>query len=113
MGGFVPPGSQAVETVLIIGGYGGDPELTEPSRQLQLERAIKSRNDVWCGNWALGKFANWTRLAPGAPFTPRSQSAAVVSPTLGSFALLLFGGFDRSARLTADLWRWSGENATA
>merc|ERR1711974_29016 len=95
--GFVPPGSPGVETVLIIGGYGGEPMLEEPSRQLQLERAIMSRNDVWCGNWGLDRFANWTRLAPGAPFTPRSQHSAVVTPTLGKFALFLFGGFDRSA----------------
>jgi len=106
------PGSGVVDTVLVIGGFGGNPNHEVVSR-LPVKDPIMARNDLWCGNQKLGNFREWTEIAPTAPYSERAQAAAVVAPTLGPYALIFFGGYDRSARFVMDSWRWVGENATA
>eukprot|EP00927_Polykrikos_kofoidii_P071810 TRINITY_DN68019_c0_g1_i1.p1 TRINITY_DN68019_c0_g1~~TRINITY_DN68019_c0_g1_i1.p1 ORF type:complete len:822 (-),score=108.86 TRINITY_DN68019_c0_g1_i1:12-2477(-) len=110
--GFVPAGKQDVETVLVLGGFGGEPAPDELSRDSHTH-PVQSWHDVWCGSFKLGQFSEWTELVPVGPFSARSQSGAVVTPTLGEYRLVLVGGYDESARQVSDQWLWSGENATA
>lgn len=109
--GFAPDGGTSARTVLLLGGFGGQPEYTTVVANRTADLVL-SRNDVWCGNEAMDGFATWTQLAPAGPFSARAQAAAVVAPTISSYTLLYFGGYDEYSRLNRDLWRWSGEDAT-
>eukprot|EP00931_Biecheleriopsis_adriatica_P087827 TRINITY_DN62242_c0_g1_i1.p1 TRINITY_DN62242_c0_g1~~TRINITY_DN62242_c0_g1_i1.p1 ORF type:complete len:767 (+),score=128.24 TRINITY_DN62242_c0_g1_i1:48-2303(+) len=111
---FTRPGEDAVETVLIIGGFGGLPysdKVIRGQEQVQSDRQ-QPRNDIWCGNQDLDNFGTWTEIAPTAPWSSRAQLAAVIAPTVGDFSMIIFGGYDENSRLTLDQWRWSGENNT-
>ncbi|CAE8668348.1 unnamed protein product, partial [Polarella glacialis] len=119
--GFAAPfstsstGSSSATTILMIGGYGGQ-EIRSSVRKDNTQNAsdtIMARNDIWCASRSLNNFATWRRLAPNAPFTPRSQAVAVIAPTIAEFSMIFFGGYDERAQATVDLWRWSGENSTA
>eukprot|EP00435_Cladocopium_sp_Y103_P075182 s16_g54.t1 len=114
-----------VETVLLVGGFGGEPFNSEVIRAEEQDRqkdepntyqdpAVRPnpRNDIWCGNKDLQNWGTWTQMAPSAPFSARAQFGAVIAPTISDFSFVLFGGYDDNARLVADQWRWTGENTT-
>merc|ERR1712176_449832 len=94
-------------------GFGGDPIPLDVVLPEQLGHAIVARSDVWCSTAATHKFIQWTQLAPDGPFNPRMHAASVISPTLGDWRVMLFGGYDKAARQTRDQWRWTGENTTS
>lgn len=110
--GFPGHHGDAPETVIMIAGFGGEPEPRRVQRE-PLKYPVLSRGDVWCSNRQLGNFSIWKELAPSSPFSARAQSTAVAAPTLGTYGMLFFGGYDENARLKNDVWRWIGENATA
>lgn len=103
-----------VETVLLVGGFGGEPFNSEVIRGEEQDPAVRPnpRNDIWCGNKNLQNWGQWTQMAPSAPFSARAQFGAVIAPTISDFSFVLFGGYDDNARLVADQWRWTGENTT-
>jgi len=109
--GFAP-NERGVETVLMVGGFGGDGEPEDVVR-IRTGTPIVSRNDIWCGNIGQGNFSVWSQLAPRAPLSERSLAAAVSTPTIAEYSFVLFGGYDANARHRSDFWRWVGENATA
>lgn len=110
--GFPPAqlGGGGADRVLMIGGFGGQQEHREVER-VPVENPIESRRDLWCAHKDTN-FTEWVRLAPHAPFSQRTQAAAVVAPTFGDYNLVFFGGYDKSARLVVDMWRWEGENSS-
>lgn len=112
--GFVTPGSADVDTVLLVGGFGGEPDSGEVIRGKEPDPADRPnpRNDIWCGNKDLSNWGKWTQIAPTAPFSARAQFAAVIAPTISDFSFVLFGGYDDNARLVVDQWQWTGENTT-
>lgn len=103
-----------VETVLLVGGFGGEPFNSEVIRAEEQDPAVRPnpRNDIWCSNKDLQNWGQWTQMAPSAPFSARAQFGAVIAPTISDFSFVLFGGYDDNARLVADQWRWTGENTT-
>ncbi|CAE7548618.1 ALATS [Symbiodinium sp. CCMP2592] len=106
--GFVTPGSADVDTVLLVGGFGGEPDSGEVIRGKEPDPADRPnpRNDIWCGNKDLSNWGKWTQIAPTAPFSARAQFAAVIAPTISDFSFVLFGGYDDNARLVVDQWQW-------
>merc|ERR1719424_1022167 len=110
--GFSIGGGDAIETVLIMGGFGGDQIPERVGRQPQ-KQPIYNHNDIWCGYAGSDNFTTWTQLMPRSPFSKRSMAAVVVAPTIAEIAFLVFGGYDTNSRHRVDFWRWIGENATA
>lgn len=108
--GFAPT-TDAIETVLLMGGFGGDQLPGAVTREPQ-EQPIANHNDIWCGYAGAGNYTKWTQLTPESPFSKRSMGAVVVAPTVDDFAFVFFGGYDVNARHRVDFWRWQGENAT-
>lgn len=98
----------AADSVIIFGGYGGEPESANVQREPN-RFPIQSRGDMWCGSSARGSFSNWSELAPFSPFSARSQGSATFAPTLGDFAFVIFGGYDDTSRFIPDQWKWTGE----
>merc|ERR1711918_201531 len=88
------------DRVLMVGGFGGLPD-PPGVQKTPAEFPISSHNDIWCG---YDDFVNWTMVAPSSPFSTRANLATVVTPTLGDFAFLVFGGYDSNARNRRDFW---------
>merc|ERR1719253_518096 len=109
--GFAPYDS-GIETVLLLGGFGGD-QIPERVQREPQEQPIDNHHDIWCGYVGDGNFSNWKELAPRSPFSKRSMGAVVVAPTIADYAFVFFGGYDANSRHRVDFWRWQGENATA
>lgn len=109
--GFAPYGSE-IETVLMLGGFGGD-QLPEHVQREPQDQPIDNHNDIWCGYAGSGNFSNWTQITSRSPFSKRSMGAVVVAPTIADYAFVFLGGYDTNARHRVDFWRWQGENATA
>jgi len=109
--GFAPFGGE-VETVLLLGGFGGD-QLPEDVQRTPQEQPIENHNDIWCAYAGDGNYSSWMQLTPMSPFSKRSMGAVVVAPTIADYAFVFFGGYDTNSRHIVDFWRWQGENATA
>lgn len=101
----------APETALVAGGFGGieAPDRVTPTWD---GTPVRPLNDLWCGSVALGNYSEWREFTPVAPFSARSQAAAVIAPTMSDYSMVFFGGYDRNARHRNDFWRWNGENTS-
>lgn len=101
----------APETALVAGGFGG-PEAPDRVTPTWDGTPVRPLNDLWCGSVALSTYAEWREFTPVAPFSERSQAAAIIAPTMSDYSMVFFGGYDRNARHRNDFWLWNGENGT-